>query len=407
MANPPPSLNLAGWPAGIDNRSAEFALRQGAARNLVNVNVRASGKIVRRQGYAKVLTEANPHSLFSNGSVVLYVANGRLKQLVGAVSTTLDPGLGDAPTVYADKAGEVFFSNGLKTGRWANGYRTWGVDNPPQQPQADALPTGGLFAGTYQVAITWRDALGIESGTPLTATVDVSEGGGILLSDFPPPPGYVESVGVYVSSHNGTELYLDNDYPAWTTSVVIERDERSIPLETEYQQPMPPVQRVCVQSGRVYGAAGQALYVTNPFNPYLTSLDGVLFESPITALMPVTDGVYVVTERKAYFMQFEADVPMRRELAYHGAVPGAVAFDPINPGVLWLGEKGLMRGLPGGENQNLTEQVAMPKAQQGSMTIREEDGERFAIVSMWGCMPNPLVSSEWAQRETTRKGNPF
>ena len=407
MPKPPPSLSFTGFPAGIDNRSVAFALKQGAARNLVNVNVRASGKVVRRQGYAKVLSDTSPHSLFSNGNVVLYVANGHLKQLTGTVSTTLDANWGDAPTAYADRAGEVFFSNELRTGRWANGYKSWGVENPPHQPQADALPTGGLYAGTYQVAITWRDAMGIESGTPMTATVDVSEGGGIMLSDFPQPPAYVESVGVYVSSHNGTELYLDNDYPAWTTTVILEQEERSIPLETEYMQPMPPVNRACVQGGRVYGAASHALYVTNPFNPYLTSLDGVLFESPITALLPVTDGIYVVTERKAYFMQFEGEVPQRRELAYHGAVPGAVACDPINPGVLWLGEKGLMRGLPGGENQNLTEQVAMPKAQQGSMTIREEDGERFAIVSTWGCTPNPLVSSEWAQRETTRKGNPF
>ena len=257
------------------------------------------------------------------------------------------------------------------------------------------------------MAITWRDADGIESGTRQGELIELSEGGGIMLSDFPTPPAFVETVSVYVTSHNGTEFYLVGDYPAWTTTAIIETGTYSVPLDNQYQGPMPPVTHVCVQGGRIYGAYGSSLYVTEPFNPHITSLEGVSFESPITVLLPVTDGVYVVTERKAYFMRYEGDVPQRRELAYHGAIPGAVAFDPINPGVLWLGEKGLMRGLPGGENQNLTEHVAMPRAQQGAMTVREIDGERFAIVSTWWCSPNTLVSSEWAARETTRKGNPY
>lgn len=393
-----PSLKFDGF-SGLDNRAKDFALPDGYVRHLRNCDVRSSGKIQRRQGYTKVVSDTNPHSLYSDGHVTLYVSQGVLKRLDGTAISVVDANWGEAPTVYAERAGEVFFSNGLKTGRWANGYKSWGVENPPRQPALDALPTGGLHPGTYQVAITWRDALGIESGTPLNSQITVSEGGGIMLSDFPTPPIYVDTVSVYVSGADGTELYLDNDYPAWTTTVVIEQDQRSIPLETEFMQPMPPVERVCLQASRFYGAIGPALYVTQPFNPYLTNLDGVLFESPITALLPVTDGVYVVTERKAYFMQFEGDVPQRRELTYHGAVRGAVAVDPILPGVLWVGDKGLMRGLPGGENQNITDaHLALPKAEQGAMTIREVDGERYAIFSLRGLTANPLSAADWADR---------
>jgi hypothetical protein len=334
----------------------------------------------------------------------MYVSEGSLKTLDG---TVLNSSWGDTRTYYAVIGNEIFFANGLNTGRWDNGYKVWGIPNPPRQPRLDALPTGGLYGGTYQVAITWRDADGIESGTGQGEVIEVSEGGGIMLSDFPSPPPFVSYVSVYVTSHNGAEFYLVSDYPAWTTTVVIEEGTRSIPLENQYQGPMPPVTHLCVQGGRIYGAYGSTLYVTEPFNPHITSLNGVSFESNITAVLPVTDGVYVVTEGRAYFIQYENEVPQRRELAYHGAVPGAVAFDPINPGVLWLGQKGLMRGLPGGENQNLTEHVAMPKAEQGTMTVREIDGERFALISMWGCSTNPLVSSEWTTREIARKGNPF
>lgn len=398
------TLTFQGWPAGIDNRSPDFALREGAARNLVNCDVRTSGKIQRRKGYAKLVSATNPHSLYSNGSVTLYVTEGVLKTLDG---TVLDAEWGNSRTVYTEIAGQVFFSNGVSAGRWQNGYKPWGVTNPPWQPQADAMPTGGLHAGTYQVAITWRDAEGIESGTGQGETVEVSEGGGILLSDFPTPPAFVETVSIYVTSHNGTEFYLVGDYPAWTTTAVIEAGIRSITLDNQYQGPMPGVSQLCAQGGRIYGAYGSTIYVTEPFNPHITSLDGVQFESPIQVLLPVTDGVYVVTERKAYFMSFEGEVPQRRELAYHGGIPGCIAVDPINPGVLWLGEKGLMRGLPGGENQNLTEKVALPNADEGAMTIREQDGERYAVISLRGVSANPLTSTSWTARETARNGHPF
>lgn len=386
--------------AGLDNRARDFALPEGYARNIRNADVLSSGKVQRRKGYTKLVSDTNPHSLYSNGLVTLYVAQGALKRLDGSVMTVLDADWGDAPTAYADRAGEVFFSNGLKTGRYAQGHQVWGTENPPFQPTPELMPNGGLFPGTYQLALTWRDGLGIESGTPLNVQIDVPEGGGILLTDFPAPPAYVESVAVYISSANGSELYLDNDYPAWTTSVVIGQEERSIPLDTEFMQPMPPVEHLCAQGGRVYGSIGPALYVTNPFNPYLTSLDGVLFEAPLTALLPVTDGVYAITERKSYFLSFDAgDVPQRRELAYHGAIRGAAGFDPILPGVIWVGEKGVMRGLPGGENQNLTDaHVAMPHAERGALLIRETDGERFAIVSLRGCSANPLTAQDWASR---------
>jgi hypothetical protein len=76
-----PSLTINGWQGGLDNRSAPFALRPNTARNIVNCDVRTSGKIQRREGYAKLLSATNPHSLYSNGQVTLYVEGGVLKTL--------------------------------------------------------------------------------------------------------------------------------------------------------------------------------------------------------------------------------------------------------------------------------------------------------------------------------------
>lgn len=406
------SIELPGFPGGLDNRAAPFALPDGCARNLVNVDVRAGGKVQRRQGYERLVAIAGAHSLYSNGAATLFVAAGNLYRLLGSGHELLIPGWGDRPTCYVDRAGEVFFSNGVSSARWKDGgVHNWGVPMPPFQPSLLPLPTGGLFGGIYQVVITWRDVFGVESGADVAVSVDVPEGGGLMLSDFPAPPPNIDQVSVYVSGHNGAELHWDSDYPAFTTSLVLEPRTRTVPLKTQFMRPMPPVDLLTMQASRLYGAKDDVLYYTSPYNPYLIDgMDGLRFSGPITCVTAVVDGVYVATEQKSYFVTaLDQDAPpVRRDIANMGAVPGAVAGDPLLPGVLWLGEKGLMRGLPGGEVQNLTEaHVALPKAQHGAMTVREMDGDRFAIVSTWGCSPNPLVSSDWAARETARKGHAF
>jgi len=410
-SKPPPSLRLDGWPAGVNNRAAPFALPAGACRQAVNVDVRQSGKLVRRPGYTRLVSDAGAHSLHADAEVTLYVAQGQLKQLTGSTATVLDAGWGDAPTVYVRHGDAVFLSNGLRSAAWAAGaLRPWGTPTPPQQPDLLALPTGGLAAGVYQVALTWSSQ-GIESGTPLAASVTVPEGGGIMLSEFPAPPAGVDTVSVYLSAADGTELYWDDDYPAYTTAVILEAGQRTVPLATQFMAAMPPVTRLASQGGRLYGAREQVVYCTSPFNPHLMeSLDGLLFEAPITGLLPVTDGVYVATSTATWFMTPpDGDgPPARRGIAYHGGVPGTVVNDPLWPGGFWLGTRGLMRGLPSGQAENLTDaNLALPQAAQGAAVVRETNGERHLVLSLWGCTNNPLMNTEWVAREIARKGQPF
>lgn len=397
-----PTTQFKGFPGGIDNRAASYALPDGNCRDAVNLDIRKSGKYKRRTGYRKLALTTMAHSLFSNGSVTMFVDGDTLSLFFPDNTTAaLVPLWGYDRTVYIDVAGEVFLSNGTYTARWKdNGLHNWGVEAPPCQPTCLPNTAGGMSGGDYQVAITWRDQAGIESSTPLVATVTVPDGGGISLINFPPPPGNIVSVAVYVSSVNGNQLYLAGDYPVSPSqSVVVEARSEVTPLVTQFAQPMPGVDYLAAVGGRIYGAKGNTLYRTRPYNYYLNDgLDGMLFEGDIRSLIPTHDGLYVVTESKAYFLAaLESASPNRTDIANFGAVPGCSISDPVMPGGLWLSRKGLIRALPGGQIQNLTdEHVAMPIAEGGSMVIREADGERHAIISTWGATPNPLVSIDWA-----------
>jgi len=397
-----PTTQFQGFPGGIDNRAASYAMPDGFCRDAVNVDIRTSGKIKRRSGYTKLLSGTTPHSLFANSDVVLYVEDGGLKKLNSDNSVdVLFSSWGDVRTTYVDLGGEVFFSNGLRTGRWKNGLYNWGAPTPYKQPFAEAVSTGGMHTGTYQVAITWRDIAGIESSTQLATTVYVAEGGGIELTDFPTPPVTIETVSVYISSNNGKELYLYGDFPAHHTFALnIQQRTLSVPLATAFCITMPTVDQLTIQGGRIYGAKGNVLYRTRPYNPYLVDgMDNMTFESDIKAVVGMYDGLYVVTEKRGYFLTDleNGKAPQRTDVVFHGAVPGCVTVDPVNPGGFWLGNKGLIKAMPQGQVENMTgKHVAMPFAEEGTMVVREIDGERYVLISTWGCVPNPLVSTDWA-----------
>ena len=268
-----------------------------------------------------------------------------------------------------------------------------------------AVETGGLEAGQYQVAISWRSG-GIESGLGPISVVEVAADGGIELSAFPPTPAGVDEVAVYVSDANGALLYWAEDIAPETLVYSVPSETRTVPCEVQFRQALPPVRLLAVQNGRVLGAVGSVLYMSIPFNPHLMEgLEGLTFESPITALAPVTDGVFVATQTSTWFLSL-ADTPTRVEVSRQGAVPGAAADDVLAPSGLWVGTRGFMRGSASGQVQNLlADHVALPLATTGAMLVREVDGERQAVVSLLGCRENPLVNAEWRETETARRGN--
>lgn len=121
-------LRMDGWPGGVNNRVREteqVSNRDGDAipnsaflRKALNVDLTAEGHPLRRRGYA--LTEAGyAHSVWYSGRNFFVVIDGSLK--VGPKASelttiaTVNKYLRMSYTVHAD---EVYYSNGVDSGRW-------------------------------------------------------------------------------------------------------------------------------------------------------------------------------------------------------------------------------------------------------------------------------------------------
>jgi hypothetical protein len=109
----------------------------------------------------------------------------------------------------------------------------------------------------YQVAVTFRDIRGEESGTGQAAQIAVPEGGGIALSNVPQPlDADVNIVRVYLSPANGDMLYFVRDMPVGMTSATLGAGARGKPLDSQFMEKMPAGSIVRALNGRMFVARG-------------------------------------------------------------------------------------------------------------------------------------------------------
>jgi len=209
---------------GINNKSQSQTMQPPFVAQAVNLDYADNGEIRKRAGQKKIIPGTNCHSVFKfDDETLYYVDNGTLKKrnLSTGETTTIKTGIGNDSLSYAVSAGRIYYSNSIVNGCIVNGaYRSWGVARPARQPDLSTSPVGGLFAGTYFVAITWLRA-GEESGTGAATQITVPSGGGIVLSNFPTPPADVDGLAVYVTPCNGKHLYWYGEYRADVNNVTI------------------------------------------------------------------------------------------------------------------------------------------------------------------------------------------
>ena len=148
---------------------------RGFARSAINVDIDNSGNIRNRPLYKKIYT-GDCHSTYKR----YFVEEGDLKYLnADNTATTIKAGVGDEPISFTSIAGRIYFSNGVVSGGIVHGnYNGWGLARPPFQPTATARTSGNMFAGDYQIAITWLRK-GEESGAILASRITIPDGGGV------------------------------------------------------------------------------------------------------------------------------------------------------------------------------------------------------------------------------------
>lgn len=394
---------------GVQSLSDEKSLDSQTLREAVNVDITREGRVRRRAGRTRVVPGAAVHSLwahdqfpyamFADGNALFALSAGWLKT---TVATGLAVGL---PIRFDAVNGVAFWTNGVQGGCYtADGDPAlWACETPSGQPTLAVAAAGGLDAGVYQVAVTFRDNVGRESGTGIAAEIDVPSGAGISLTAIPQPqePGIV-SVRVYRTAANDSSLRHVMDLPVGITQVLLGASDRGKVLETQHHVSMPVGQLVAFGHGRQWVARGNQLlwspaFRYGLFNPAHARLR---FPARITALAVVGEGdagagVYVASGDRTYWLGgANPEQFTQRIVLPHGAVEGTTVTTLASvwgvelPGRVsaWLSTSGhFILGAPGGQVVRMLEnQAATDVGEVGAATFREHDGVRQMIVALRG-----------------------
>lgn len=407
-------VQLGPFVEGMDNLLPEYALPPNRLRNAVNVDLPDTGNPARRKGTTRVLPANGAHSFWAlDETTAFFVDNGDLKMVQpasdgGYVTTTLRSGLGWRPLSFADHNGHVYYSNGFVTGRIIGPANFgWGIAAPVRIPTLSAA-VGGLKAGLYQATITYSNALGEESGSPLPAQINIQEGGSFALLDIPTPVNPdVNRIRIYASPPNGDQLYLQAVVSPGTLSYQVWNVRTDGPhLTTALLREPPPGDIVRAGFGRLWIAAGAFLHYTEAFSPihYNASKGFIPFPSDISIVEPVAGGIHIVAD-KHYFLP--AGNPQGQLIAglKYGAVPGTGVTLDNGKRAAWMSQRGFVVGNPDGSVENLQEsRVALDPMARGASMYREQNGMHQLVGA---CSPqgeaNTLVATSFITAEVVRR----
>lgn len=410
----PKPVTLAGFPKGMSNLGAPYALPEGACRNAVNVDFDDAGKSRLRKGSVLKYAAADCDSLWSNGAITLFREDTALKELLrdsAGVYTarTLRSGLAAGYRIaFLDVNGEVYWSNGIATGRIRAGVDgPWGVERPPRQPVLAAQTVGGMFAGQYQVAITYLAADGEEGGTGLAASVAVAAGGGIGLSAIP-QPGLAATIRVYCSMADGDVLYRYGDYQAGTDSIVLSAFQSDLAIETRFGYPPPPGSGLELYNGRIYIARGTVLWPTDPYRHglYRPHESFFPFADEIRMHVAVSDGLYVATPTRTYFLSgMDTEALRQREVLPYGAPFGVATRLPGTDRIAWFSHRGWVLAGAGGVVKNVMEDLnAVASFARAATLYREQGGLKQIIAIAQEGMAPPGQARDYTDYEIARHG---
>ena len=365
---------------GINNKARSESMPEGYVRSAVNVDMDNAGNARNRPGFTQ-LYSGDCHSFWKR----YFVEGGDLKYLnADNTATTIKTGVGNEEISYTTIADRIYYSNGVVVGSIINGsFQAWGIDRPAFQPTTSASSHGGMFAGDYQVAITWLRN-GEESGTINGSSISLEDGEGIRLSNFPVPPSDVTQVAVYVSSTNGKTFWLyDDEYPPDVSEVFVNSAISTIPLRTQFANKPQPFTIVQAHRGRIYGAVGRYLYYSNSQNYGLFDHNNYwTFPVDITCVISVQNMMYVGTKDKIYpISNIDSEGGVRRDDARN--IGTTLTVNPVedidNEIVYAVSTKGMVSFTTEGVSDITATNLAMDEYKTSAITLIESDGFKKLI----------------------------
>lgn len=394
------------WPKGVDNRTSEYELPVDTLRAGINVDITNKGRARRRKGLTYALTAPGCHSTFAYKDLFLFVRDGDLYMGLPPDEAILYAGVGPARMSYVTVNEEIYFSNGsIKSKVDADGnLNEWGVPIPNPIPNIAASPGGNLFAGRYQLAMTYTNAAGEEGGAAIMSAVTAAGDDKIDLTNLPVASGL--QLNLYMTDANGRDFHrVITLAEGATTYTVLGSAPTHRQLQTKFLEPFPPCTQLEHYRGIIYGVIGNLVVHTQPlrYGLYDPRKDFIPFSEDVGMIKGHTTGLYISAD-KTYWLGGGGPADFKQDIVFDfPAVPGTGVYTPHDDNLIWFSEKGFVRGRDGGQADLLTdEQLAVSKYSRGVLLFREQGGIRQVVSALAGETASEFPSEDRVTDDTVR-----
>ena len=364
-----------------------------------NVDIDNSGWPSRRADLLQIQAMTDAHSLY-----MLTATDGYLVRGTAMYAVTLAPSYSEtlfrvltsgAAVSWQEYDGKLYYASATDSGKIVNG--TWYPIGMPT-PTAPACSTiaGTMFAGDYQVAVSYTNSTTKEEGgLSASAKVTLAALGGLRIT-LPAIVDGASHINVYVSTVNGSISMLIGSWTVGTTSIDVAADPTRLREGIfKDEEPLPNGTRLFLFNGQLCSISGKNLYYGIPYKPgYCLKTDKrVPFESDIGIAVGNQNGLYV-SAGKTYFMagrQIGPDTEMRVILHY-GAVPGTefAIESAISEALIigWFGARGVVfADTSGAITEAMAQTVKQAPPASGISVVVEENGEEYRkVVSCGWCV---------------------
>jgi hypothetical protein len=391
------TLTVGPWTRGLNTANPSYEIGADELSLAENIDLDRLGKIRSiREGYQTRVQTTNAHSLFSNGKFLFFCDNGWLCSLDSTSYAVyqITPVNAQRPLSFVDINGVVYWSNGEQSGRLFSGQLfDGGIPESVTSQPCVRVVDGNLPSGMYQVAVTFVNAGGEESGTCAPRLITLTGTSGIECFDIPSPVGST-SVRVYLSATNGEELFLQKQSDI-RSSVTITDFTYGLRIKTLLLDKFPQCDILQYFSGRLFGAKGSVLYFSEALQYELCHLvnNFIPFEDEITLIAPTNDGMYIGTKDKTWFVSGTEPKEFKVVTDYpYGALRGTLQTvacsllgmtDALGTVPFWYSTLGAVLGLQGGIIKPIHEnRVAVEGFSHGSTLLKVKNGTNQLITSL-------------------------
>ena len=383
--------SLGPWQKGINNSSRDYVLPKGACLDSLNVDFTAEGYPRSRTGYGGTQARTNARGLVNVGGKSFIAIGGTLSLVTNPsplALTTIRTGLSVRPVSYAERGGEVWWSDGVSSGRVNsdNSSSPWSVPAPADITLI-ASGAGTLESGTYRVAITHSMSDGEESHASTVASFVLSAAGSIVVT-LPTATAGTTSFNVYCSIADGSIMNLYSTVSAATGSVSITAKPQGKQLgNLEFLRPLPAGDAICFHNGRLCSMKGRDVFYSDPFNYglYLPDEGYIDLGSDGSILASVETGLFVAADKTWFYSGTDMASLDPVEILPFGAASGTAFKHPAGNNLVgWYSDEGLVIGAQDGSAKMIQRDNGFiaPVGESGSVWVKRRDGMTHVIVSL-------------------------